>query len=64
MLGGPGNAPPPPVFVKGWVVIETFVDMPLDVVAVYTTEAVAPPGPATPSIDIDRVPGNRILLFP
>ena len=65
LLGGPaGNAPPPPVFIKGWVVIETFVDMPLDVVAVYTTEAIAPPGPATPSIDIDRVPGTRILLFP
>jgi hypothetical protein len=65
LLGGPaGNAPPPPVFIKGWVVIETFVDAPLDVVAVYTSEAIGPPAPVTPSLEIDRVVGNRILIFP
>jgi hypothetical protein len=58
------NAPPAPVFIKGWVVIETFVDSPLDVVAVYTSEAVGAPAPLTPSLEIDRVVGNRILIFP
>jgi hypothetical protein len=65
LLGGPaGNAPPPPVFIKGWVVIETFVDLPLDVVAVYTSEAIGAPGTTTPSLEIDRAVGNRILIFP
>jgi hypothetical protein len=65
LLGGSaGKAPPPPVFIKGWVVIETFVDSPLDVVAVYTSEAIGAPAPVTPSLEIDRVVGNRILIFP
>jgi hypothetical protein len=65
LLGGSSlNAPPPPVFIKGWVVIETFVDAQLDVVAVYTSEAVGAPAPVTPSLEVDRVVGNRILIFP
>ena len=64
VLLGTANAPPAPVFIKGWVVIETFVDLPLDVVAVYTTQAIGPPAPTTPSIELDRVTGNRILIFP
>jgi len=65
LLGGTaGGAPPPPWFIKGWVVIETLVEAPLDVVAVYTTAAIERPETSTPSIEIDRVVGNRILIFP
>ncbi len=65
LQGGPNEpGPPAPTFIKGWVVIETFSDNPLDVVAVYTTEAegAAAKGEA-PSIAIERVVGNRVLLF-
>jgi hypothetical protein len=60
--GKPG--PQPPIFIKGWVVIETVSDAPVDVVAVYTAE---PLGPATGagqsiSIETDRVPGTRTFL--
>jgi hypothetical protein len=44
-----GQAPPAPVFIKGWVVIES--PLPLDVVAAYTVRA--PNG--TVSIATDRV---------
>jgi hypothetical protein len=44
-----GQAPPAPVFIKGWVVIES--RLPLDVVAVYTVRA--PSGGV--SIATDRV---------
>jgi hypothetical protein len=32
--------------------------------AVYTSDAVGPSAPATPSLELDRVVGNRILIFP
>ena len=62
---GPDQAgPPAPTFIKGWVVIETLSDHSLDVVAVYTTQAEGAAAPGEPpSIAIDRVPGNRVLLF-
>jgi hypothetical protein len=63
--GDPASPPPPaPVFMKGWVVIETFLDVALDVVAVYTSASAGTPGTVTPSLAIDRVAGNRVLLFP
>jgi len=67
LQGGPAGEPPPPapVFIKGWVVVETFFDVALDVVAVYTSEAGGTAAkPVTPSLAIDRVVGNRVLLFP
>jgi hypothetical protein len=51
--------PPPPVFIKGWVVIETRV--PLDVVAVYTVAPIGTKGQQPVSITIERVPGNHVL---
>jgi hypothetical protein len=57
--GGPPG-PPAPTFIKGWVVIETLTDVPLDVVAVYTAEALGAPETEAPSIAVDRVTGNRI----
>lgn len=57
---GPG--PQPPIFIKGWVVVETLSDAPLDVVAVYTAESLGPPGTQPVSITTDRVLGNRTLL--
>lgn len=57
-----GKAPPAPVFIKGWVVIETFFDSPLDVLAVYTTEALGPVETEVPSIAVDRVEGHRLLF--
>jgi hypothetical protein len=60
--GNPG--PQAPIFIKGWVVIETLIDAALDVVAVYTAEPLGPArGPAQSiSITTDRVPGTRTLL--
>lgn len=58
-VGGP-QGPPAPTFIKGWVVIETLVDAPLDVVAVYTTESLGAPATQAPSIAVDRVIGNRL----
>ncbi len=65
LLGGVGGppAPPAPTFIKGWVVIETMTDSPLDIVAVYTVESLATPAAQAPSIAVDRVTGNR-LAFP
>ena len=52
--GVPG--PQAPVFIKGWVVIES--PEPLDVVAVYTVRALAEPGGV--SIATDRVTATRL----
>jgi len=49
-----GQAPPAPVFIKGWVVIES--PLPLDVVAIYTVRA--PSG--TVSIATDRVTSTQL----
>jgi hypothetical protein len=58
--GQPG--PKAPTFIKGWVVIETLSDSPLDVVAVYTVEPLGAKGSQPVSITMDRVPGQRLLL--
>jgi hypothetical protein len=60
VAGQPG--PPPPTFIKGWVVIETLSDVSLDVVAVYTVAPLGTKGQQPVSISTDRVPGNRVLL--
>ena len=57
------GGPPAPVFIKGWVVIETLSDAPLDVVAVYTVAPLGPKNQPQPvSIATDRIPGNRVFL--
>jgi len=58
--GEPG--PPAPTFIKGWVVIETLSDAPLDVVAVYTVAPLGTKGQQPVSISTDRVPGRRLFL--
>jgi hypothetical protein len=64
LLATSPNQPGPqaPTFIKGWVVIETLADMPLDVVAVYTAAPLGTTGKQPVSISTDRVPGNRVLL--
>ena len=59
--GKPG--PQAPVFIKGWVVIETMTTISLDIVAVYTTESITGQAAAPPSIAIERVPGTRTLTW-
>jgi hypothetical protein len=54
--------PPAPIFIKGWVVIETLSDAPLDVVAVYTVAPLGTKGQQPVSIATDRIPGNRVFL--
>jgi hypothetical protein len=54
--------PPAPVFIKGWVVIETLADAPIDVLAVYTVAPLGATGKQPVSITTDRVPGNRVFL--
>ncbi len=56
--------PPAPVFIKGWVVIETLSDRPVDVVAFYTAGPLEAAGAArsSPSIETERVPGTRTFL--
>ena len=49
-----GQPVPAPVFIKGWVVIES--QLPLDVVAVYTVRG--PNGEV--SIAVDRVPATQV----
>jgi len=58
--GQPG--PPAPTFIKGWVVVETLSDAPLDVVAVYTVAPLGTKGQQPVSISTDRVPGRRLFL--
>jgi hypothetical protein len=58
--GKPG--PPAPTFIKGWVVIETLSDVPLDVVAVYTVAPLGTNRAQPVSIATDRVPGRRVFL--
>jgi hypothetical protein len=55
------TGPPTPTFIKGWVVIETLSDVPLDVVAVYTVAPLGTKGQQPVSISTDRVPGNRVF---
>jgi hypothetical protein len=55
--------PPAPIFIKGWVVIETLRDLPLDVVAVYTVAPLGTKGQQPVSIATDRVPGNHVFGF-
>jgi hypothetical protein len=50
--GQPG--PPAPIFVKGWDVVETMMDVPLDVVAVYTTDPQERGVQAAPPVATDR----------
>jgi hypothetical protein len=56
------QVPRAPQFIKGWVVVETLTDMPLDVVAVYTTRPHESGVQAAPPIATDRVPGTRTLM--
>jgi hypothetical protein len=49
-------------FIKGWVVIETLSDVPLDVVAVYTVAPLGANGKQPVSLATDRVPGSRVFL--
>lgn len=51
------QGPPAPAFIKGWVVIES-PDFPLDVVAVYTAQALG--GAGGVSIAIDRVTATQV----
>ena len=53
--------PPAPIFIKGWVVIETLSDVFLDVVAVYTVAPIGTKGQQPVSIATERVPGNRVF---
>ena len=64
LLRRPTGAPGPraPIFIKGWVVIETVADTPLDVVAVYTSQAFGAFETQAPSIAVDRVTGTRIRI--
>jgi hypothetical protein len=57
------NAPPPPVFIKGWVVLEVFSPFQLDVEAVYTAQAFVDGKPEGISLDVERVPGTLVSLF-
>jgi hypothetical protein len=51
------QGPPAPAFIKGWVVIES-PEFPLDVVAVYTVQALGAAGGV--SIAIDRVTATQV----
>lgn len=57
LLGGAQGS-----FIKGWVVIETLSDAPLDVVAVYTVAPLVEGERQTPSIATDRVLGHHVRL--
>ncbi len=58
------TGPPAPVFIKGWVVVETLADTSIDVVAVYTAGPLEAAGAArtSPSIETERIPGTRTFL--
>lgn len=57
------NAPPPPVFIKGWVVLEVLSPFQLDVEAVYTAQALVDGKLGGISIEVERVPGTLVSLF-
>jgi hypothetical protein len=56
------NAPEAPVFIKGWVVLETFAPWPLDVEVVYTAHTFLDGKPEGFSIATQRVTGTSITL--
>jgi hypothetical protein len=55
---GPG--PRAPIFIKGWVVLETLPTTPLDVVAVYTVRSFVNARPNDLAFELERVPGTLI----
>ena len=57
------NAPPPPVFIKGWVVLEVISPFQLDVEAVYTAQSFVDGKPGELSIELERVPGTLVSVF-
>jgi len=64
LLGTPSApGPPAPTFIKGWIVIETRAETPLDVVAVYTAEPLTRgrerPGQGL-ALEVERIPGTFI----
>jgi hypothetical protein len=52
-----------PLFIKGWVVIQTWVPWPLDVEAVYTAHTFQDDRPEGFSLTTERVPGISVPLF-
>jgi hypothetical protein len=54
------NAPAAPVFIKGWVVLETFAPWPLNVEAVYTAHTFIDGKPEGFSIATERITGTPI----
>jgi hypothetical protein len=56
------NAPEAPVFIKGWVVLETFAPWPLDVEAVYTGHTFLDGRPEGFSIATERIVGTSITF--
>lgn len=54
------NAPAAPVFMKGWVVLETFASWPLDLEVVYTAHTFLDGKPEGFSIATERVAGTSI----
>jgi hypothetical protein len=55
---GPG--PRAPIFIKGWVVVETSPATPLDVVALYTVRSFVNGKPTDISLEVERVHGTLI----
>jgi len=64
LLGGAAAAPPAPIFIKGWVIIQTFGSKDLlDVVAAYPSHGfttTTPPQPEGFSTEIETVVGRVI----
>jgi hypothetical protein len=58
LRGAVGPGEPSFSFIKGWVVIETAADAPLDIVVVYTAGSLSAPVDEAPSIAVDRVTGR------
>jgi hypothetical protein len=56
------NAPPAPVFIKGWVVLEVLSPFQLDVEAVYTVQGFVNGKPEGLSIEVERIPGTLVSL--
>jgi hypothetical protein len=57
------NAPPAPVFIKGWVVLEVFSPFQLDVEAVYTAQALVDGKLGGISLEMERVQGTLVSVF-